>query len=179
MQQTSRLLQRPRAAERACRTPKPKTHMAVQCDMDINDSALRTRHWHRMHAPTMLRPKRSNEHVRSTLLPERADARPQHAEKRPRAIIHPCVRLQRKERLLHPSVGARFLAEKVPPGKCVFRSVGLRIFGRFSGPGKPGPRKGRRRTGARESPDARAAKKGTRQCRRRPTTRLCGFFAKP
>jgi len=166
---------RPRAPPRG-----PKTDMGVQCDIDCNDQTLHARELHDTHATTMLRPQRSNEQVRSTPLPQRAEARLRHAENRPAPRSDPCARQRGKEHLPPPSVRSRFLQEKVRSGKCVFLSVGLLIFGRFSGPGKPGalsgPRKDHRRTGARESPDAQAPKKGTRQCSRRPRESSCGFF---
>ena len=70
---------------------------------------------------------------------QRTIASKQHAGKEAAHTSNRPSRPQRKDDLPRPSAGARFFAEKVRAGKCVFASTGLLIFGQLSGPGMPGP----------------------------------------
>ena len=104
------------------------------------------------------------EDVRSTFVHQRAIASTRHADREAARTRSPTSRLQQKMTMRGPPPEPCFFAEKARAGKCVFLSVGLLIFGQFSGPGKlgalSGPRKDRSGTRAGGSRDARATKNG-------------------
>ena len=137
----------------------PKLTRGVQCDIDCNDQTLHACELHDTRATTVVRPHRSNEQAHSTPLPERAEARLRHAASRPAPRSDPCARQRGKEHLPQPSARSRFLPEKARSGKCVFLSVGLLIFGRFSGPGRPGFRAPEGTTGERARGKARTTRR--------------------